>query len=100
MIRLYVIFKFITIEHYSLEYKKMCTNILSNNGMHLMRYNIDCLGVCMVATEALRREEMRSTVILNVCTYSVVITIQTQCTDTIILSLHTQLLPNNFLTCT
>ena len=100
MIWLYEIFKFITIEHYSLEYKKMCTNILSNNGMHLMCYNIGCLGVCMVATEALRREEMRSTVILNVCTYSVVITNQTQCTDTIILLLHTQLLPNNFLTCT
>ena len=78
----------------------MCTDILSNSSMYLMCYNIDCLGVCMVATEALRREEMRSTVILNVCAYSVVITNQTQCTDTIILLLHTQLLPNNFLTCT
>ena len=91
---------FVKIEHYSLEYKKMCTDILSNRSMHLMCYIIDCLGVCMVATEALRREEMRSTVILNVCTYSGVIANQTQCIDTIILLLHTKLLPNNFLTCT
>ena len=65
-----------------------------------MYYSIDCLGVCMVATEALRREEMRYTVILNVCTYSVVIGNQTQCTDTILLLLNVKLLPNNFLTCT
>ena len=56
----------------------MCIDVLSNRSMHLMCYIIDCLGVCMVATEALRREEMRSTVILNVCTYSGVIANQTQ----------------------